>query len=102
MASSVACKAELHLVDALLSHLNAGMRRQQRCLPYAQRLASPLDGAMNIAGLVITDADVETRLSLIGMILRQNTPPKFERLLEQRKSIVAPPKIIVRGGQIVH
>jgi hypothetical protein len=58
------------LVNALLSHFNAGMRRRQRCLPYAQRLARTLDGAMNIAGLVITDADVEARLPYIGMILR--------------------------------
>jgi hypothetical protein len=45
-------------MNTLLSRFNVRMRRRQRCLLCVQRLARPLDGAMNTGGLEIADAVV--------------------------------------------
>ena len=92
----------LTIAHELLRLLHVGVRRRQRRLKYAQRLASKLQSSMQIADLEIVDANIQTCDTYLRMVLRQHTPPKLKRLLSHHKSILVPPKVRVRVGEIVH
>ncbi len=71
-------------------------------MPYAQRLASFLNGSMKITSLAIAYADVETRCAYVRMVVQQHASLKLQRLLLQHQSILVPPKCTVRRGKIAH
>jgi hypothetical protein len=53
-------QSSVTIVHELLRLLHEGMRRRQRRLKYAQRLASKLQGSMQIADLEKADAKTQT------------------------------------------
>ena len=81
---------------------DVGVRRRQRRLEYAQRLASKLQSSMQIADFATAVAKIITLNADVRMVLRKHAPPKLKRLLSHHKSILVPPKVRVRVGEIVH
>ena len=92
----------LTIAHELLRLLHVGVRRRQRRLKYAQRLASKLESLMQIADPEIADTNTNTSETYLRMVLRQHTPPKLKRLLSHHQSFLVPPKVKVCGSEIVH
>ena len=86
----------------VLSSSDMGMRRRQRCLVNAQRLARHLQGSRNMAHPGAANADIQTRRSNVWVILRHHTPFYLQRLFVQHQSICQPAKSRVRAGDIAH
>jgi hypothetical protein len=90
----------LTMVHELLRLLHVGVRQRQRCLKYAQRLASKLQSSMQIADLEIVDANIQTCDTYLRMVLRQHTLLKLKRLHSHHQSFLMPPKIRARVRKI--
>ena len=93
---------DLTMAHELLRLLHVGVRRRQRRLKYAQRLASNLQSSMQIADPEIVDANIQTCDTYLRMVLRQHTLLKLKRFLSHHQSFLVPPKFRVRDGKVVY
>ena len=92
----------LTIAHELLRLLHVGVRRRQRRLKYAQRLASNLQSSMQIPDPEIVDANIQTCDTYLRMVLRQHTLLKLKRFLSHHQSFLVPPKVRVRVGKSAH
>ena len=93
---------DLTMAHELLRLLHVGVRRRQRRLKYAQRLASKLKSSIHIADLHIVDANIHTYNTYLRMVLWQHTPLKLKCLLSHHNSILVPLKSRVSSSEIAH
>jgi hypothetical protein len=62
-------------------------------------IAWPEDKSVNLG---LNQSTATSCRTYVRMVLRQHTPSKLKRLLLQKKSILVPTKVRVRGSKIVH